>query len=254
MKIPGLEKDASEVRTTLLSHISEMRSRLMKCLAVFVLVSCVALYFAGWIVKQMQRAGTDFEFIYISPTELMLEYFRISIICGIVVACPIIAYEIWKFVCPGLKAGEKKICFCLLTSGILLFFVGAVFCYYVVMPLALKFLYGLNVFGEIKAMVSIEKYLDFFIVMMTTFGVVFELPIVLVSLTLIGILNPNLLKDKQKYVIVAIFTIGAIITPPDVMSQLLVSFPMLGLYEISIVICMRIYQHKIAAQESALGI
>lgn len=246
-----LSKGASEKRESLINHLGELRRRLVMCIVTFVIAMLVCLFFSEPLVKNLMGLGDKFTFVYISPTELMLSYLRIALVGGIVFAFPMLGYQLWRFMCPGLTAKEKQACFGILTLGVLLFVCGAVFCYMIVLPIALTFLAGINTDGTISAMVSIESYMTFVITMLVTFGVVFELPIVTILLTQIGILNPRFMRRNRKYVILIIFILAAIITPPDVTTQVLVAFPMMALFEISIMICSVLFRKKLEAQEAA---
>jgi sec-independent protein translocase protein TatC len=228
---------ASDDKMSIITHLAEFRRRLIACFMVFAVTFCVSFYFSEWIVSQLRALGGSFSFIYISPTELMLSYIRIAVIAGIVISFPVIGYNLWRFLCPGLTVKEKMGFFAILTFGVVLFLIGAAFCYAVVMPLALKFLGGINMDGSIVPMVSIQNYLSFVISMLLTFGIVFELPIVTILLTKIGLLNPLFLKKNRKYVFLLTFVVAAIITPPDITTQVMVALPMMALFEISIALC-----------------
>ena len=132
----------------------------------------------------------------------------------------------------------------------MLFCLGAVFSFKIVLPIVLVFFAGLDTSGTIQAMVSIENYISFMVTMLVTFGVVFELPIVTVLLTKVGILNPRFLSKNRKYVLLIILTVAAFITPPDVTSQVLVAGPMYVLFEFSLVLCRILFKKKLESEAS----
>ncbi|MBS7526387.1 twin-arginine translocase subunit TatC [Fusibacter paucivorans] len=235
---------------SIITHLAEFRRRLIACLVVFAVTFCVSFYYAEWIVDHLRALGENFSFIYISPTELMLSYIRIAVIAGIVISFPVIGYNLWRFLCPGLTVKEKMGFFAILTFGVVLFVAGASFCYAIVMPLALKFLGGINMDGSIMPMVSIQNYLSFVLSMLITFGIVFELPIVTILLTKIGLLNPLFLKKNRKYVFLLTFVVAAIITPPDITTQILVALPMMVLFEISIALCSILFRKRLKNMSS----
>ena len=177
-------------------------------------------------------------------------YVRIAMIGGVVIAVPVIIYEIWRFIQPGLTKSEQKATLIVLALGLLLFCLGAVFSFKIVLPIVLVFFAGLDTSGTIQAMVSIENYISFMVTMLVTFGVVFELPIVTVLLTKVGILNPRFLSKNRKYVLLIILTVAAFITPPDVTSQVLVAGPMYVLFEFSLVLCKILFKKKLESEAS----
>ncbi len=225
---------AEEGRMSLVSHLAEFRKRLIVCAGTLILAMLACLSQAEWVADQMIKKAQEFQFVYISPTELVLSYLKLAFLGGIVLAFPVILYQLWRFIRPGLRKKERQAGLVILTLGLALFVGGAVFSFQIVMPIALKFLSGLNASQTISPMVSIESYISFMITTMVTFGLVFELPIVTISLTRIGLLDPKLLRKQRKYIVLAIFIVAALITPPDVTSQVLVAFPMMLLFEISL--------------------
>ncbi|SCZ79134.1 Sec-independent protein translocase TatC [Acidaminobacter hydrogenoformans DSM 2784] len=222
----------------------------------FVATMSVCLARSEFVIKHLVGKAKDFEFIYVAPAELLIAYIRIAIICGIIVAFPVISFQIWQFIRPGLTRRERIAAGFVLTFGMMLFAVGSFFAYEVVLPFTLKYFAGLNGGSigngqSIKAMVSIQSYLNFFINTMLTFGLVFEMPVVIILLTQLGMLNPRFLRKNRKYVILAVFILAAVITPPDVTSQVLIALPMLVLFEISIWISSLLFRRKLAATEAS---
>lgn len=239
-----IAEGASEKKMSLVSHLSEFRRRLVSCLVVFIVAMLVCLYFSETIVNEMLLLGQKFTFIYISPAEVMMVYLKISLIGGLIIAFPVIGYHLWRFFCPGLTNKEKLVFLGILTFGVLLFVLGSLFCYMWVMPYALEFLAGINTTQTITASISIDNYITFVVTMVLLFGVVFELPVVVILLTSVGLVTPGFLRKNQKYVILIIFVVAAFITPPDVTTQIMVALPMIVLFEFSILLCSIIFRKR----------
>lgn len=227
-------KKSNRSQMPLLSHLEEFRKRLVLCAIVFFIAVLACLSQAEWAADRLMEKASGFQFVYITPTELVLSYLRLSLIGGAVLSFPVILYHILMFIWPGLVRREKSACILTLIAGLLLFCVGVVFAFEIVIPLALVFFAGLNSGQLISAMVSIDSYLGFLCTTLVTFGIVFEMPVAVVLLTKIGLLTPELLRKNRKFAVLGIFIVAALITPPDVTSQLLVAIPMLALFEVSL--------------------
>ncbi len=236
-------------KNTLISHLSELRKRLLSSVICFFVAMSICLVKAEFIANQLLALAEEFKFVYVAPAELLMSYIRISIICGLIVAFPIICYQLWVFIRPGLTRRERKAVFFIMTFGMLLLFCGAFFAYKVMLPVTLKYFAGLSTEDSINSMISVQNYLNFVINMMLTFGVVFELPIVVIMLTHLGIINPKILRKQRKYVILITFILAAIITPPDVISQAMVAVPMMLLFEISTIISSLLFRKKLKKLE-----
>jgi sec-independent protein translocase protein TatC len=177
---------------------------------------------------------------------LFIAHLKIAFFGGIILSFPFIAYQIWGFIAPGLYQKEKRYGASFIVVGSLLFAIGILFSYFVVFPMAFKFLmtYG---GGVDKPMITIERYLSFFVTTSVGFGAAFELPLILVMLGMFGIVNQKLLREKRRYAVMAIAIVCAVITPPDLLSMVLMLVPMWLLYEISIVL-VGIFERKKAAE------
>lgn len=171
--------------------------------------------------------------MYITPSELFLVYVKLSITCGIIVSSPITLIQIWLFISKGLKIKEKIYIIGSLIIGIMFFVLGVVFCYVIVLPITINFFVKIAVPG-INPMISVNSFVSFISTMIICFGVVFEMPVVIFLLSLIGIVKPETLIKKQPLIIIAIFVFAAFITPPDMISQLFLAIPMVLLFELSI--------------------
>lgn len=217
-------------------HLRELRNRILVCVITLLIVMAVALSFAPQIVEQLLGLGRvyGYTFIYISPQELLLQYFSVSIVAGVIVALPVLFYEVWAFIRPGLKSGENGFFLFAMIFGLACFCVGVAFAYKIMLPFMLRFLYSLNGSSDITASISVGNYLTFLMTIFLVFGVVFELPMVSVLLSQMGLMRPEWLKKVRKPAIVAIFLLSAVVTPPDVISQIMVALPVLVLYQLSI--------------------
>lgn len=224
---------------TLVEHLTELRNRLVYSLVAVIALSIVAWnfrdFFFAIVRKPIQPYLPEGGLIYTAVQESFLAHLKVSIMAGIIMACPIWVYQIWKFVAPGLYKNEKKFGAVFILFGSTLFLTGVCFVYFVVYPLAFEFL--LNFGGKVdQAMISVSDYLSFFMTTTLMFGLAFELPLILTILGIMGIINKAMLKAMRRYALVLICIMSAVITPPDVMSMILLVIPLYGLYEASIVL------------------
>lgn len=237
---PGKKKkDAKEGGSMpLTGHLTEMRNRVIVCVAVFVAASLIFLSQAERLMSLLTDMGRvhGYVYVFLAPQELLMQYFKVSLIASVCVTLPLILYEIWAFARPGLSRRENFATVFSLVFGLLCFAVGVLFAYKITLPFMLQFLIKLNSTGDIAASISVESYLNFLLTVFIIFGCVFEMPLLSVILSRLGILTPKLMRRIRSGVIVAIFVIAAIITPPDIFSQIMVGIPMVGLYELSILL------------------
>lgn len=224
---------------SLTDHLRELRNRLIVCLIVLAAASCFGLWRAGDLIQLLLDIGTQYgyEFVYISPSELLVEYFSVAFIFGVCVTIPVILYEIWAFSSPGLKKSEKRMFKFALVAGGIFACLGILFAYKILLPFILYFLITFSKGTGIRANISVQNYVSFLMTVFIIFAVIFELPVISVILNQIGILKVEWMKKARRYVIVVIFIVAAIITPPDVASQIMVAIPMMLLYELSIWLC-----------------
>lgn len=216
-------------------HLQEFRKRLVKSLFVLILAAGTSFYFSetllGWI-----RRPLNTDLIFLSPAEAFWADMKIALFFGFLCAFPIILYELWLFVSPGLLQKERNALFPLFSFGILFFFGGIAFCYTVALPFALQFLidYGRN--AGVQPLISISKYVDFNLKLLLAFGLIFELPLVMVVLAQMGLLTSETLSRNRKYAVLGAFLIAAIATPtPDIFNQLMMAIPLIILYEVGII-------------------
>ncbi|NPA41560.1 MAG: twin-arginine translocase subunit TatC [Aquificae bacterium] len=224
----------------LTEHLRELRTRLIRSIIAFIIAAGGSFYFARYVFEFLKlpviKSYPEVELITLSPTEPLFILIKISLTVGLILASPVILFEIWRFVEPALYPNEKKLFIPLLLSSVVLFVMGGVFAYFVVLPMALKFLLGLG-FSQLAATpyLSVNLYISFVLKMLIAFGIAFEMPIFLYMLQRAGIVTEKQLKKFRRYFIVVAFLVGALIAP-DVATQVLMAIPLLVLYEVSILL------------------
>ena len=227
-------------------HLRELRNRIIIVLVVWFVFVLISLRFTPAIVTALTDLGTrvGYEFVYLAPQELLMVYLSISVICGCVLALPVFAYHAYGFCSPGLTKKEKTYTRIALFSGTLCFCAGVLFARFVTLPFMLKFLIQFSGNTDISASISINQYVSFLLTVFIIFGMVFELPVVSVLLTVLGIIKAEWLVKGRKVIIVLIFVLAALITPPDIASQIMVAIPVILLYQLSIILCRLVSRKK----------
>jgi sec-independent protein translocase protein TatC len=238
-----------------LDHLEELRWRLIKSiLAVTAGAIPCGIYwkkiFDLVMVYPLHLARPRPRIIFTTPGETIVLSIKIAIAGGIIAAIPVIMYQFWRFVSPGLYKNERAIILPSVISSSLCFIIGVGFSY-VMLPYMLRFLTG-YAGGAIEPFFKANDYMTFIIQIVLAFGAVFELPVISFVLTKAGILSPKFLIDKARYGIVAIFVVAAVLTPPDVLSQVILAAPLLVLYAISILVS-HLAQPKAALKLTAAG-
>lgn len=232
------EQQQAEVEQPFITHLLELRDRLLRMI-VAVLVFFVVLFpFANdiyvFVAEPLMRhlpEGTSM--IATQVASPFLTPFKMSLVASIFLAMPVILYQFWAFVAPGLYMHEKRMITPLLISSIILFYLGMVFAYFVVFPLVFGFLTGTAPEG-VAVMTDITSYLDFVLTLFFAFGIAFEVPIATIVLVMMGVTTPASLRSKRPYIIVVAFIVGMFLTPPDVISQTLLALPMWILFEFGV--------------------
>ncbi len=223
---------------TVIQHLIELRSRLLRGVAGLLLVFVALLPFAerlyGWLAQPLlDKLPAGGRLIAVEVASPFFVPLKFAFFVALVVAMPWLLYQAWAFVAPGLYKREKRLAGPLLASALLLFYAGCAFAYFVVLPAVFAFLQKVTPAG-VAMMTDISAYLDFVLVVFLAFGASFELPVALVILVSLGWVTPAQLREWRGYAVVGIFIIAAVITPPDVISQLLLAMPMIALYEAGI--------------------
>ena len=230
-----------------ISHLAELRKRLIHSF-VFLVIFFIGCYFFaehlyGFLVepyaKAVENDPTNRRLIFTALQETFLTYLKISFFTAFFVTCPFILMQIWKFIAPGLYKHEKIAILPYLVLTPVLFFLGGVLVYYLIMPLAIKFFLsfestGLSTNLPIQLEAKVNEYLSLVMKLIFAFGISFQLPVILSLLARIGFVDSEFLKTRRKYVVVMIFAAAAILTPPDPVTQIGLAIPLLILYELSI--------------------
>ena len=227
-----------EEKLPITDHIEELRWRLIKCV-IAVGVGFVATYafkerIFEFLVAPLARVlPENSHLIYTSLPEAFITYLKVAFFSGLVLSAPVIFYQLWKFIMPGLYENERRYVLPFMIVATLFFVTGVSFAYYVVFPYGFQFFLGFQT-DSIAAMPAMKEYLGFVMKLMLAFGITFELPVIMFFLAKMGIVGPQVLKKNRKYAILIVFVVAAILTPPDVISQTLLAIPLLILYEVSI--------------------
>lgn len=250
-RAPELESES----VSLISHLLELRRRLLMCIAVVLVIFATLVYFRGtiynWVAEPLlavlphhaSMIATQVAAPFLTPVKL-------TIVCSFFIAIPFILSQVWLFIAPGLYRSEKRLVLPLVVASTVLFYAGMTFAYFVVFPLAFKFFTAVAPVGVTIA-TDISSYLDFVLKLFFAFGAAFEIPIATVLICWSGITSVQSLSAKRPYVIVAVFVIGMLLTPPDIISQTLLALPMWFLFELGLFFA-RFYTRKNEAKETEL--
>lgn len=235
---PSTHPDEPGAEQPFVSHLIELRDRLLRMLvavavvvlALFPFANKLYLFVATPLMARLPEGNTMIATQVAAP---FLTPFKLVLVAAVFLAMPYLLYQLWAFVAPGLYRHEKRLAVPLLVSSILLFYLGMAFAYFVVFPLIFAFLVGTTPEG-VAMMTDISAYLDFVLTLFFAFGLAFEIPIATILLISLGLTTPDALASKRPYVIVATFVVGMLLTPPDVISQTLLAIPMWLLFELGI--------------------
>jgi sec-independent protein translocase protein TatC len=232
--------NSSSKSYTLFDHLLELRTRLLRSILAVLVVFCSLVYFAQDIYQYVaqpllatmpegtQMIATDVASPFFAP-------FKLTIVLSVLLAIPLILYQIWGFIAPGLYRNEKKLIAPLMFGSSLLFYCGVAFAYFVVFPIIFSFFNSVAPEGVTIA-TDITSYLDFILKLFFAFGIAFEIPIAIILLCWTGFTNTASLREKRPYIVVGAFIIGMLLTPPDIVSQTLLALPMLLLFEVGLLI------------------
>ena len=223
-----------EAEMSLVDHLQEFRKRLIIALIAVAVGSAISYCYAAELVHYITAPAG--KLYYMSPGEAFFAYLRVSFFAGFLLALPVVLYEAWAFVVPALSNKERFASLILVPASVLLFFIGLIFSYLLVLPAGIKFFLGFAT-EDLQPMLSIGQYLSFVISFLLPFGFIFELPLVILMLVKFGIIDSEFLTAKRKHVLVLSFVVGAVISPtPDVFSQTMIAVPIILMYEISLLI------------------
>ncbi len=240
-----------EAKMPFTAHLEELRHRLIYCFIAIGIGGFVSYFFKEEIIKiltapliealkaEAKAAGNKTNIlqtlIFTGPHEAFVAYIKLAFICGMVLAIPILLYHFWRFIAPGLYTHERKYLFPVICLSTVFFFLGIAFGYFVVMPFGMKFFVSFTS-SELMPLIRMKEYLSFTSKFLFAFGIVFELPLFSLVLTKLGIINSGMLRRYRKYAILVIFILAAILTPPDVLTQIMMAGPLIVLYEVSIIV------------------
>ena len=239
-----------------LSHLIELRDRLIRAMLSILLVflclfpwakdlyALLAQPLLATLPKGGQMIATDVVGVFLVPM-------KVALMVAFLIALPYVLYQVWAFVAPGLYAHEKRLAFPLVASSVLLFFIGMAFAYFLVFPTVFGFMSKIAPEG-VAWMTDIEKYLSFVLTSFIAFGVTFEVPVIVIVLVKMGIVELKTLQEWRPYVIVGAFVIGAIFTPPDVISQLMLAIPLCLLYELGMLMARFVTKNEATESTTAI--
>lgn len=228
-----------EKEESFISHLVELRDRIIRSLVVVLIAFAVCFYFSGEIMKFLsqplyQALPPGHKPIFTDQAGAFFTLTKVAFLSGVLVSLPWILYQAWAFVAPGLYEHEKKFAFPLITSSVFFLVVGIAFAYTFVLPAAYKFFFAFASRTGADVLQDLQKYWDFTLAIFFGFGVSFEVPVVVMLLIKLGIVTQAQLRSWRRYVIVGAFVLAAVLTPPDVISQFMLAVPLILLYELGI--------------------
>ena len=222
-------------------HLQEFRKRLIICLVVVAIAALACYNYVDDIIALL--SGPAGKLYFMNPSEVFFTYMEIALYAGILFTLPVLLYEVWAFVAPALWPEERRAVLVILPTAVILFYVGLVFAYYLVIPAAVTFFMGFAT-QTLQPMFSLESYLSFILALTLPFGFIFELPLIVVFLAKIGLVTGVFLKGKRKILIVIAFIFAAVVSPTtDIFTQTMIAVPLIVLYEISLFIVCKV-MHK----------
>ncbi len=257
------EEDLQDSKMPLLEHLGELRQRLIRAFVALIVLFFISYFFAediyGFLVQPLadilNESGGNRRLIYTALHEAFFTYIKVAFFTALFVGFPYMSVQIWKFIAPGLFRDEKRAFLPFLIATPILFFMGGSLVYYLIFPVAWKFFLSFEAaaIGDglaIQLEAKVDEYLSLVMRLIFAFGLCFELPVLMTLLARVGLVTAAGMRAKRKYAIVAAFVAAAILTPPDVISQVGLALPTIGLYEISILAVLLIERQKAKKQQA----
>ncbi|HHX74825.1 MAG TPA: twin-arginine translocase subunit TatC [Firmicutes bacterium] len=220
-------------RQTIFGHLEELRKRLLICIFAFVITTIGSFLFVEQLRAIIIRPAGELELVYITPPEALMADLRLAIMAGIVFALPVLVYQLIAFLLPALEKEEKKILIPAVLAVVFFFSLGVLFAYYVVFPFTIRFFLAFAT-DSLQPLFTISAYLSFAVNFIFAFGIVFQMPLLFFILGYLGIISAEFLRKYRKYAVLVILLVAALLTPPDVFSQMMLGIPLYGLYEVGI--------------------
>lgn len=233
------------MKMTLMQHFAELRRRILWCALIFVFAFClgwvISPYVELFLTRPLLNVWADAALLYTGISDGLMIQFSLATLVALIITVPVLLWHVWAYVAPGLHKNEKQFLVPIFLLSPILFMIGAAFAFYILFPFVFKFFLELNesMYVPTVLMPAVTGYLAFSIGLLKVFGIAFQLPLVLVCLNRVGVLSKESVIKSRRYVIIAVFIVAAMLTPPDVVSQVLLALPMLFLFEISILFMKR---------------
>jgi sec-independent protein translocase protein TatC len=257
-----MENDNAK-KSNFVSHLTELRSRLINCVYLLLIFFLISYFFSEEIYNFLVQPYADAvkgdeikrRLIFTALQETFITYLKVSFFAAFFISSPLILIQIWKFIAPGLYDNEKKALIPYLVATPILFLLGGFLVYYLIMPLAIKFFLSFETISQVDNLpiqleAKVNEYLSLIMKLIFAFGISFQLPVILSLLARVGFVDSEYLKKRRKYVVVIIFAVAAILTPPDPVTQIGLAIPLLLLYELSIM-SVKIIEKKIKEKDHA---
>ncbi|MFQ6704193.1 MAG: twin-arginine translocase subunit TatC [Alphaproteobacteria bacterium] len=233
------------MKMTLMQHFAELRRRILWCALIFVFAFClgwvISPYVELFLTSPLLNVWADAALLYTGISDGLMIQFSLATLVALIITVPVLLWHVWAYVAPGLHKNEKQFLVPIFLLSPILFMIGAAFAFYILFPFVFKFFLELNesMYVPTVFMPAVTGYLAFSIGLLKVFGIAFQLPLVLVCLNRVGVLSKESVIKSRRYVIIAVFIVAAMLTPPDIVSQVLLALPMLFLFEISILFMKR---------------
>jgi len=233
------ENQDKEREMPFLDHLEELRWRLLKSIISVFVMMVICFFFSDYILELLLFPGKQIEppvpLQVLKVQTVFIIKLEIALVAGIIFSLPVIFFQLWQFLMPGLLAGERKLIPVIVFFSVLCFLAGGAFAYFIIIPYALQFFLSLAPI-DIQNNIALDFYIGFLLRLIFVFGIVFELPMLSLVLSKIGLITPEFMRKYRKYAIVGAFILGALLTPPDPTTQVLLALPIVILYEVSIYI------------------